>query len=285
MKYILPSLLAMLLFSFTFARCDDITDTLLIKKTLNFSSTGNETRTLLVDNINGSIEVTGYDGDAVEVVVHETITAESNRKLKEAKADVTVETKEDGDRILLYVDGPWRRSDGSSDYRGYDYYGFEVNCDFEVKIPHKTDVNLKTVNGGNIKVVDVEGSFDVRNVNGGIKLRDIAGSGKAHTVNGNVEASFTKNPTEESSFQTVNGEVDVKFQKSLAADMEFKTMNGEVYSDFDMKSMPIKPASVKHRGSMKIYKSGDAFSVRVGDGGPEITFDTLNGDVYVSKYE
>ncbi|TAK54905.1 MAG: hypothetical protein EPO24_12705 [Bacteroidetes bacterium] len=265
-------------------RCEEKTETIEIKKSLNFSGSTGEPNSLLVDNVNGSIEVTGYDGTTVELIVHETIVARSERKLEEAKQKVNVDITEEGDRILLYVDGPWRRANGECDYRGSDYYGYEVQCDFELKIPRSTKIELKTVNDGAITVSNIEAGFIVTNVNGDVRIRDVSGSGKAHTVNGDVEVSFKKNPTEKSSFKTINGEVDVKFQENLSADLEFKTLNGEVYSDFNVTSLPVKAATEKRRNGKRVYSRGDSFSVRVANGGPELSFNTINGDITVAKY-
>ncbi len=274
-----------LFFFLTLTICKAESEKQEIKKTLKFTAGEKGSRSLIVDNISGSITVTGYDGDEVQLVVHETISGESDSRIADAKKEVSIETNEDGDRIRIYVDGPWRRSDGSTNYRGYDYYGYEVLCDFELKVPRKTNVRLKTVNDGAIKVTDVEGKFDVSNVNGNVRMADISGSGKAHTVNGDIEVSFKTNPLNESSFKTVNGEIDVKFQENLQADLEFSTMNGEVYSDFNVKSIPTKSKFSRKHNGMKVYKRGDSFSMRVGEGGPEISLNTLNGDITVAKYE
>ncbi|HTP12110.1 MAG TPA: hypothetical protein VMM37_00700, partial [Bacteroidota bacterium] len=155
-----------------------------IRKTLHFQSSALPRR-ILVDNIRGSIDVQGYDGDSVELVVHRTNFAESDDKLDEAKKDVTVDIKEEKDRILLYVDAPWRTSEGIN-YRGWRYYGYDVECDFELKVPRKTDFYVKTVNDGDVTVRGLEGDFEVKNVNGGIEMEDVAGAGIAGTVNGPV---------------------------------------------------------------------------------------------------
>ncbi len=285
MNHLLVILLAMLVFTITPVRCGEITEKEDLNRKLKFSLTGGERGKILVDNVNGSVDVKGSDGSTVEVIVHKSIKAESKRKMEEAKREITIDMKEDGDRIVIYVDGPWRKSNGSCEYRGYEYDGYEVTCDFEIILPRKTDVTLKTVNSGTVSVAGIEGDFDVSNVNGSVKLRDVSGSGDAHTVNGNIKAEFSKNPSGQSSFKTINGKVDVTFQDNLNADLEFKTLNGEVYSDFDVQSLPQKSYSTKKRHGMKTYKSHDSFSVRVGNGGPELTFNTLNGNIYVSKSE
>lgn len=267
-----------------FARAagEDLTDKETIRKTLRFGEAGVNHR-LLVDNINGSINVTGYDGKDVELVAYRTIRAESREKLQEAKENVTLDTTEENDRILLYVDAPWRRSDGCINYRGWDYYGYDVEFDFELKVPTRTDIILKTVNGGDISVKDIRGHFEVRNVNGRIEMVGMAGSGSATAVNGGVKVRFTENPTETSTFKTVNGEVEVGFAKDLSATLRLKTMNGQVYTDFEVKNLPRSAGFEERRGRRKLFRSGDSFEVQVAGGGPELSFNTLNGDIYILK--
>jgi len=197
---------------------------------------------------------------------------------------VVIEMTEEAGKILIFVDAPWRRSDGCMNYRGWEYYGYDVDIDFELRVPSRSDLFLKTVNNGRMSITGVEGSFDVRNVNGDVRMTDIAGSGKAATVNGDVTVTFLKNPSERSSFSTVNGEVDIRFAEGLSADLRLKTFNGEVFSDFPMKDITAPPVPVReNHAGRKVYRSGDSFTVRVGQGGPEMSFDTLNGNIYIVR--
>ena len=256
-----------------------------IRKVLHFKEPASTSKKILVDNISGSIDVVGYDGDEVQLVVHKTIEAESERRLEEAKEKVRVDITEEEDRVLLYVDAPWRCKDGSTNFRGTEYYGFDVQCDFELKIPKKSNVTLKTVNDGRISVRAVDGDFIVHNVNGEIEMADIGGSGDASTVNGDVTVHFKSNPTESSSFKTVNGKVDIAFRDNLSADLRLKTFNGEAYSDFAMEPLPSKAFEVKHSKHRNVYRIGEFALVRVGKGGPELSFDTLNGNIYIARNE
>jgi len=254
-----------------------------IQKTLQFKDPASVTKEILVDNINGSINVEGYDGDVVQLVVHKSINADTDRKLEEAKANITLDITEEQDRILLYVNTPWRCADGSSNYRGREYYGYDVQYDFEIKVPRKVNAILKTVNDGEIRVKGIEGEFTVRNVNGNIEMANIGGSGNVSTVNGDVTVAFLKNPTEPSSFKTVNGKVDVKFQEGLSADLRLKTFNGEAYTDFAVEPLPSRPPTAKRSKHLNVYRGGEFALVRVGRGGPELSFDTLNGDIYIAR--
>ena len=254
-----------------------------IKRTLRFLGT-QEARNIVVDNIRGSIDVRGYDGDSVELVVHRTNYADSHDKLTEANEKVTLDIKEEKDRILVYVDAPWRTECGVH-YRGWHYYGYDVECDFELKIPSRTNLYVKTINDGEITVQGVQGEFEVQNVNGGIDMEDIVGSGKACTVNGPVKVVFSRNPDQDCTFKTINGKMDVEFRDGLSADLKLKTFNGRVYTDFDVVGLPQKTVSIESHGGRKVYLSDRSFAVRVGDGGKQLSFETLNGNIHILKRE
>ncbi len=251
----------------------------------SFRLADNDHRQLVVDNINGEINVVGYDGDTIELVAHKEIKAESDEKIKEAKQEVKLEIKEEKNKIILYVDAPWRSGDGVN-YRGWHYQGYDVIYDFDLKVPHKISLYLKTVNHGKVLVQSVEGEFEVKNVNAGIEMSDINGPALVKTVNGPIKVSFSRNPGSECSFKTVNGKIEVVLHDGLNADMKFKTFNGKVYTDFDVSSLPREDGTVEERkGTLRIYRRGNSNTVRVGMGGPEFSFDTLNGSVYVLKQD
>ena len=274
---------ATLLAFWSLAVANDIEDKQEIKKTLHFQGSA-DTRTVLVDNIRGSIDVQGYDGDSVEMIVHRTNFADSQDKIDEAKENVVLDIKEEKDRVLLYVDAPWRTDNGVH-YRGWHYYGYDVECDFELKVPAKTNLYVKTINNGDVTVRNIQGEFEAQNVNGGIEMENIVGSGKVCTVNGPVKVVFSKNPEKDCKFRTVNGKVDVEFRSGLSAKLDLKTFNGNVYTDFDVVGLPRKATSFESHGRRKVYESDRSFSVQVGKGGPDLSFDTLNGNVHILKRE
>src|SRR5258708_5246741 len=53
-------------------------------------------RKLLVDNISGSIHVTGYGGSQVQAVVEQHIHADSNEAVAEARRDVKLDISQQG---------------------------------------------------------------------------------------------------------------------------------------------------------------------------------------------
>ncbi|MGD8537643.1 MAG: DUF4097 family beta strand repeat-containing protein [Candidatus Aminicenantes bacterium] len=253
-----------------------------IERTLRFEDLS-QPNVVCVDNIFGSITVEGFDGQAVKLVVHKTIKARNEEKLQKARDEVMLDIKEGGNTIDLYVDGPFRDRDEDGRQRCRWDPGYRVHYDFQIRVPHKTILSLKTATDGKIHVERVEGEFDIRHANGEIDLIEVAGSGEAHTANGDITVTFSKNPDSDCSFKTVNGDVKVSFQENLSADFRLKTFHGDGYSDFPVTYLPSRPAKKGQKDGRFVYKSDRFVGVRVDRGGPEILMDTLNGDLIIQK--
>ncbi|HLG97317.1 MAG TPA: DUF4097 family beta strand repeat-containing protein [Bryobacteraceae bacterium] len=232
---------------------------------------------LELNNVSGRIHVTGYNGNQIEMTADKTINAESQERLEAAKREVTLDISQSGGELRIYVDGPFRHREGW--HRGYD-----VNYDFELKVPASTALRLSTLNHGAVRVENTSADFDLSNVNGRIELVEAAGAGTAHTVNGDISASFAKNPAANSSFKTVNGAIEASFRPNLSADLRVKTLNGAAYTDFDATLLPRPAAAAGDRhGGRFVYRADKSTFMRVGSGGPEITFETLNGEIRIVK--
>jgi hypothetical protein len=247
---------------------------------------GSPHKLLDLDNVFGSIEVTGGPSDKIELVVRKIIRAESKERMDAAKKEVTLDVTDQPDLLKLYVNGPFRCScncddcDGCGSRRGD--HGYQVRMDFQLQVPSRLDLKLKTVNSGRVSVRNVIGNLSVRNVNGGITLEDVGGgSALVRTVNGGVKVDFKENPRQNSEFETVNGPVELSFMPSLSADFRFKTMNGRVYTDFAMTSLPAQPVRAEGRDGKFIFRTDRFTGGRVGSGGIEIKANTLNGDIRV----
>jgi hypothetical protein len=221
-------------------------------------------RKLTLDNISGYVHVTGGAGGTVEVSVAKHIEAESNAALLQAKQEVSLDMSQQGDTVRLYVDGPFRRRGGDNGHRGYEVY-----YDYDIQVPSNIELDLKTINAGDIVVKGTNGDFNINGLNGGIEMEQVSGSGNVHTLNGPVKVSFTRNPTKSTSFHSLNGSIEVHFQPGLNADLKYSTLNGGVYSDFDVTVAGDLSKGVDHRN----------MQARVGAGGLPLSFDTLNGSI------
>ncbi len=232
-----------------------------------------------VDNVLGSITASGAPGSQVRLALKKTLRADTPEGLARAESEVQLNVSEKEGALELYVDGPFRSRGGRrcSGDREYD-----ARYDFELQVPERCDLVLKTVTDGDITVRGVTGAFTVRNVNGHVELSGIAGSGSGKTVNGRVRAAFRKAPAEPCEFKTVNGNVEVSLNPGQAADFKVKTFNGGVYSDLPVSCLPTRVEASRREKGRFVYGGRGFQTVRVGAGGAEITLDTLNGDILIA---
>ena len=161
------------------------------------------------------------------------------------------------------------------------------NSDLQIWVPVKASLNLRGVNGRGINVENVDGDIDVDSVNGSVNLKDVSGTVVAHALNGKLTVSLKQVSRDKPmSFSTLNGTVDVTLPASLAANVKVRNDWGKVYTDFDM--------AVTSESEVKQSQSGEGkprYRVQVdktligkiNGGGPEITFRSMNGTIYIRK--
>jgi hypothetical protein len=240
-----------------------------------------ETVLLVVDNVFGSIHVTGHDEPRIEIVAEEKTVARSQTAFERARKDVRLDIGREGDEVTVYVDGPFRERNESG-FGRHRSLGYTVTYDFEIRVPRRTHLDVRTVNSGEIRVEGVQGDLRAGNVNGEISLERIGGGAiRATTVNGPVMARFDRNPTEDSMFQTVNGNLEMWMQPGLSAELRFKTFSGEARTDFDVEPLPYEKVVEEQDGDRRVYRMREWSRVRVARGGPEFSFETLNGNILI----
>jgi DUF4097 and DUF4098 domain-containing protein YvlB len=259
-----------------------ITEKSSARHTMHFS--GNGERTLEVRTVNGSITVQTHEGRDVEIIVDKSVTADSQAAIAAAE-EVMLDLADNAATVGAIVRHPdfgvcgeqdsWKRTRGRLRY--------SVQYDFTVRVPRDTRLQLCTINNGDITVTGTRGDFVIRNVNGKITLTDMAGSGDAITVNGRVAASFVSAPRTDSHFKTINGDVVVTVPAAFNADLRMKSFNGGLFTDFETQPLSQPLVADERSGAMKVFRSNSFTSVRVGNGGPVLTLDTMNGDVRVLR--
>lgn len=265
------------------ATADELTEQSSSQQTLRFAGAG---RTLDVRTIQGAIAVEAYDGRDVEMLIKKSIRADTQDDLRAAETEVTMETSDEATAIRAIAHYPDQPVCGERSDRRHSWpeRRYDVRYDFTIRVPRDTRLELCTMNTGNIIVQGARGDFLIRTINGRITLMDVSGSGEATTINGQVIATFVSAPRGSSLFKTINGNVIVTMPEGLAADLRMKTFNGGLYTDFDVQTLP-STALVKaeRRDGKFVYRSTGFTTVRAGGGGPELTLETLNGDVRVLK--
>ncbi len=242
---------------------------------------------LILDNVEGSLTVTAGGDNEIRVTVRETWSADTEARMEEARKNIRIDMKQDGGTVDIYADGPFRDGWSGGGTRAHrrerrEMRGYRAKFDFEVRVPARAELDIATVNRGDIRVAGVRGPFEVRNVNGDIEMADAGTGGTAHTVNGPVTVAFASAPTAASSFKTVNGGITATLPANLNADVWVRTFNGEALTDFDTAALPMVPTKTRS-GDKYVYSTNRSAGLRIGRGGVEMKFETLNGKIRIEK--
>ncbi len=240
---------------------------------------------LVVDNVFGAIRVRGHDARRVDLRVETTVRGRSPELLERARREVSLDITEEPGLIDVYVDGPFRNPLTREWHGRWRDAGYRVTYDFELTVPRDVELDIKTVDGGDLRVAGVGGRFEVANVNGGIELLNVAGSGSAETVNGPVVVAFDANPSGDCRFVTVNGDVEVTFRRGLDADLELRTTFGQLWSELEVRPLPGRPPVESFENGRRVIRGDRGARVRAGSGGRTHLFETLNGDVLIRLAE
>ena len=270
-----------------------------ITKEIGFESKS-VSNALIVANINGSIEITGYEGEKVLLEVTRTIKAKTASRLEQGKKEIQLGMIDRADTLIFYVAGTCNkfgknkgeeRNWGSDDGWGYNWSNckddrcdtpYDYTLDFNLKVPFSVNLLVSTINDGNIAVTNMKGDMRVNNINGSIKLSNILKEASASTINGNVDVEYVKNPDKACRFYTLNGDINAWFQKGLAANLSFESYNGEFYTNVDkLESLPAMVEKEQRDNSVRYKVNGNRF--KIGNGGVPLEFETFNGDVYLKE--
>ncbi|WP_188558352.1 DUF4097 family beta strand repeat-containing protein [Hymenobacter glacieicola] len=259
-----------------------------------FSLAGDARRaTLALYNIFGSVTVQGYSGKTVVVEITKTIKAPSAELLAQGQKEAQPGFEQHGDSVLLYVAGPQdsrpkRRNQPDrfgDNWKNDERPRYSYQFDYTLKVPAGMEVRVSTVNGGKVQVQDVTGPLQARNVNGAVSIKNAQQATLAHTVNGDVDVSYAAAPTQAASYHTINGNILVSYPATVSADLYFKSMHGEMYTDFPKAEvLPARVTQNQQRDGQGIkYKISKETAVRLGKGGPDFRFETINGNVTIKQ--
>lgn len=155
-----------------------------------------------------------------------------------------------------------------------------------VKVPFKSNLKLKALNGGFIKVDKVEGELEASHTNGPVTLTNVSGTVVAHTTNGDVLVTIDKiNLARPHSFTSFNGDVDVTFPANARFNLKLKTSMGDIYSDFklQMQTPPKSDAKAARKGGKYVLNFDKGAYGLLNGGGELVQFKTFNGDIYIRK--
>src|SRR3989441_1281979 len=121
-----------------------------------------------LQNVNGSVQVSGWERDEVEVYALKS-GLQGHRDLQR----VNIEVQARSDSVTVQTHYP-------SDE------GVEVFVEYHIRVPRHVELRRVATVNGTVRVFGVEAAGELRSVNGNIEVFDSAGRLSARTTNGNV---------------------------------------------------------------------------------------------------
>ena len=146
----------------------------------------------------------------------------------------------------------------------------DVEVDFEVQLPAGVEF-IGTSVTGDVDVEDVRSDVSASSVSGNIYV-STSELGHGSTVSGDIEIEMGATDWRDLDFHTVSGDITLSFPDGLDADVSFESLSGDFDSDFEL--------DVTRRRDRFI---GSSIRATIGDGGRDLSFKTVSGDVRLRR--
>jgi DUF4097 and DUF4098 domain-containing protein YvlB len=208
-----------------------------------------------LDNINGSVHITGWDRNEVKV-----------------DAVKYAHTKERLDEVKIKVEPLSSSISIATEYPHHDltFNSFGHNnpatVDYTITVPRHARLDeIKLVNGA-LDIRDVSGEVHGSSVNGSVSAHAVESRLELSTVNSRAEVEFAK-LSGEADISSVNGAVFVTLPSDAKADIEASTVSGGISNDFGLRTTG--------------HWVGHQLDGKLGGGGTRIKLSDVNGRIEI----
>jgi Putative adhesin len=208
---------------------------------------------LSLENVNGSVHITGWDQSQVKIHAIETVW--QGTSLRDVKTEV--DSRPDSIHIETQYPHHWF---GDSHWR----------VDYTVMMPLHASIDKVGVVNGAVDIENIYGHVSVSSVNGHIQTRAISGGVDLSAVNGTIGTVLT-NPdlSQPVSIKTVNGSISLSLPSDMNAHISASTLNGGISCEF-----PIR---------INAGYVGRSLDGTLGKGGSDVHLRTVNGSISIHR--
>lgn len=233
-----------------------------------------------IRGIVGDVSAQPASGDQVEVV---------GRRIGPDAGRVRIEVVESSDGVIVCAIYPTRRN-GSGDGGGRrstnpcdnehgdgEIDAEDAQIDFTVRVPAGVKFASRTV-AGDVNATGLRSPVDVATVSGDVTVSTTA-TARAATVSGDVTATFGETDGEEMEFASVSGNVILRLAGDVGARVSAQTLSGEIESDFDLR---MRGGDDENENGFHI-DIGNSASGTIGRGGPELSVNTVSGNIRLER--
>lgn len=212
-----------------------------------------------LSNVNGSVTVTGTQGNQVEIIA--TKKADNRDDLE----NIEIEISDSSDEIVV-------ETEIGKSSRWFSFGSGSGEVRYEVTVPSNVVLDsIDTVNG-DVNISGVTGKVIAESVNGDVDVLDLADDAILSTVNGSIDAGCKKLEGRQNvKAETVNGRVTITLPSDADVKVSADTLNGSINArDFNLET---------DKGFV-----GSDLNGEIGDGSARLNIDTVNGSVKIRSY-
>ncbi len=240
---------------------------------------GQTAPTLAIRNIWGDVKVRAGKAGEISVTVSEYRSAPDQKRFERSLEYLKLNTLADESGVSLWVGHSDRNWHGNNRCRGC-----RAEYSFEVLVPVDTQLDVSTVNDGQVEVTGVSHIANAGNVNGPVSVSGLDNCVALESVNGEVTASFAHAPNEACDIQTVNGDIILRMPEKAGLNVAMDLFNGHMKTEFPVDPLAI-PARVEqiHSDGVYRYRIEQPAGVSIAGGGPTFTISSINGDIRIQK--
>ena len=213
---------------------------------------------LEVDNVNGRIDVQGWDGSTVDVRAERVGKGATPEAAKRMLDRIEIAEEISTARVRLQTKVTTSTTNWGS--------GTEVR--YFVKVPAGVEVDVETVNGG-IEITGVRGRVNAETTNGGVTARRIGGPIDASTTNGGVDVDVETVTEPGIDLECTNGGISLRLPRDAKATLAASITNGGIHAD--NLQIELEGQTTRRR-----------LNGRLNGGGPRIALDGTNGGIRIS---
>jgi DUF4097 and DUF4098 domain-containing protein YvlB len=210
-----------------------------------------------LDNINGSVHITGWDRN--DVKVDAVKYARSKERLDEAK--IVIDASKD--YISIRTEYPNHNLTFSE-----DDWDNPASVEYTLSVPRTAGLDQIKLINGSLDVQGIAGEVRASCINGHLKASGLGGPVKLSTINNRVEVQFDRLGTSPLELTSVNGDVLLTLPSDSKAELEASTVHGGISNDFGLRVR-------NHR------IVGHDLHGELAGGGPRIKLSNVNGRIEI----
>jgi DUF4097 and DUF4098 domain-containing protein YvlB len=220
-------------------------------------------RQVVVQNLNGAVQVGAWDSPQVRLVAVKSAHAATDSRARAYLRQLEVKVEETPEKLVIRTRTPG--SEGG--VMGWlACAGVDGEVAYRLMLPREARLAASTVNG-NVEVSGLVAPVRASSTNGDVLL-EVVGEAEASSVNGNIRVTMRRSePRSAMDISTVNGSILLLLPSEFRAYVDARTTNGSVGSD-----LPMQVEGRRSRSRLVGHLNG---------GNTRLTLRTTNGSIWL----